>query len=124
MYNGDVDSASDFGLRAALAEYIHQHDTDTFWETFNMATVTWEEVTGELEKVEAIYQDKGTGNPIRRAFRRSAAYTNTATDLLEAIPNDDGLGLLKGALLVVLKVRASTAPSSDMELNVKAEREM
>ncbi|KAH8756369.1 hypothetical protein F5883DRAFT_429860 [Diaporthe sp. PMI_573] len=95
--------ANDFGLRAALAEYIHQHDTDTFWETFNMATVTWEEVTGELEKVEAIYQDKGTGNPIRRAFRRSAAYTNTATDLLEAIPNDDGLGLLKGALLVVLK---------------------
>lgn len=113
MYNEDVDRASDFGLGAALAEYINQHNSDTFWQTFNMEKVTWEDVSEELEKVEAIYQDKGAGNPIRRAFRGSTAYTNTATHFLEAIPNDDGLGLLKGALLVVLKVRFSTVLSGD-----------
>lgn len=100
----DTNSARDFTLRAALSEYIRHHDKDVSWAKFDIETVTWEDVADELEKVEAIYQDKETGNPVRRAFRRSAAYTTTAAPLLEAIPNDDGLGILKGAVLVVLKV--------------------
>lgn len=100
----DTNSARDFTLRAALSEYIRHHDKDVSWAKFNIERVTWEDVADELEKVEAIYQDKEIGNPIRKAFRRSAAYTTTAAPLLEAIPNDDGLGILKGAVLVVLKV--------------------
>lgn len=91
-------------LRAALSEYIRHHNKDVSWATFNMETVSWDDVAAELEKVEAIYQGKEIKNPIRRAFRHNAAYTTTAAHLLEAIPNDDGLGILKGALLVMLKV--------------------
>lgn len=120
MQNEDINSARNFALKAALVEYIRHHNEDAFWATFDMEKVTWEDVTDELEKIEAIYQDKGLGNPIRRSFRRGAAYTNTAAHLLAAIPNDDGLGLLKGALLVVLKVRVFLALQTDMALRMSA----
>lgn len=110
MEVSDTDCVRDFEMKAALAEYTRHEDKDKFWTKFDIDKVTWKDVADELQKVEAIYQDQGVGNPLRRAFRRGAAYSNTAASLLEAIPNDDGLGLLKGALLVVLKVRVLKMP--------------
>lgn len=110
MEVADTDCARDFAMKAALSEYIRHEYKDNFWMKFDIDKVTWKDVVDELQKVETIYHGQGVGNPLRQGFRRGAAYSNTAASLLEAIPNDDGLGLLKGALLVVMKVRVFKVP--------------
>lgn len=98
---------SDHVLRRAIQDYI-QSNPDESWSTFDPERASWDDVFDEVKRVEAVYRDKAASNTVRRLFRRQApALVPNVIPLLEALPDDYGLGLLKGSLMVVLKVGRS-----------------
>lgn len=95
--------SSDRILQGSIKTYI-QSTPDQFSSNFDPGRATWEDVFEQLQNVENSYEDKGNRSAARRLFRHGTAISQTALPLLEAVPEDHGLGLLKGALIVVLKV--------------------
>lgn len=70
----------------------------------SISAISWEHVFDELTLARSTYEQKGTSSPVRRGFRNGAAIYRNLRPMLEAIPQDDGLGLIKGGLLLVLNV--------------------
>lgn len=87
-------------LQHIIENYKSLNGNDYFWANFDPDTCTWHQVQNELNKVEDEYQLKGKRNHIRRAFR-GEGLTRNLTPLLEGIPENDGLGLLKGGLIIL-----------------------
>lgn len=58
----------------------------------------------QLDNAITVYHKKSHGNPARAMMRKGEAISRSLIPLLEAIPNDNGLGLLKGGLLVIFNV--------------------
>lgn len=73
-------------------------------------TQTWEDVIRQLDDAETMYQAKGESSMIRRGMRHGQTISRTMLPLLEAIPNEKGLGLIKGGLLVIFNVNLHTRP--------------
>ncbi|KAL2285882.1 hypothetical protein FJTKL_07581 [Diaporthe vaccinii] len=88
------------GLQHIIENYKSLNGNNYFWANFDPDTCTWHQVHDELNKVEDEYQLKGKRNHIRRAFR-GEGLTRNLTPLLEGIPENDGLGLLKGGLIIL-----------------------
>lgn len=87
-------------LQIIIENYKSLNGNTCFWTNFEPDTCTWHQVQDELNKVEDEYRLKGKRNPIRRAFR-GEGLTRNLTPLLEGIPENDGLGLLKGGLIIL-----------------------
>ncbi|WAO92213.1 Hypothetical protein NCS54_00970900 [Fusarium falciforme] len=88
-------------LRAAIQRYLEADPVGDFWDTFNPDSCSWDQVFAELEDTKKVYWSKGDGNPIRRCFRHGQGFSRNMIPLLESIPQDDGLGLLKGGLQII-----------------------
>ncbi|KAI1347022.1 hypothetical protein F5Y01DRAFT_330212 [Xylaria sp. FL0043] len=83
-------------LESAINHYLQQNKHE-----FNSKSSTWQGVLEQLDNATAIYQGKVRGNPARATIRKGEAIARNLVPMLEAIPNDNGLGLLKGGLLVL-----------------------
>jgi hypothetical protein len=75
-----------------------------FWQTFDAETCSWDQVFEELKNAEEVYKGKGKINPIRRVFRHGAGFSRTLRPLIDGIPQDNGLGLLRGGLQIIFNV--------------------
>ncbi|KAM0473505.1 hypothetical protein ACHAP7_008171 [Fusarium lateritium] len=93
--------ADNTGLRAALQRYLDDDPKADFWQTFDAETCSWDQVFEELNNAEEVYKGKGKMNPIRRVFRHGAGFSRTLRPLVDGIPQDNGLGLLRGGLQVI-----------------------
>lgn len=93
-------------LQTIIENYKDLNGHNCFWANFDPDTCTWNQVQDELNKVEDEYQLKAKRNPIRRAFR-GEGLTRNLTPILEGIPENDGLGLLKGGLIILFNVGAT-----------------
>jgi hypothetical protein len=91
-------------LRAALQKYLDNDPKSDFWQTFDAETCSWDQVFEELNNAEEAYKVKGKINPIRRAFRHGAGFSRTLRPLVDGIPQDNGLGLLRGGLQIIFNV--------------------
>lgn len=92
-------------LRAAIQRYKETQPKNDFWENFNPDSCSWDQVVAELDETTSFYRTKAEGNAIRRSFRGPGVSRNMGP-LLESIPQDNGLGVLKGGLLIIFNVRA------------------
>ncbi|RSL58864.1 hypothetical protein CEP54_007595 [Fusarium duplospermum] len=88
-------------LRAAIERYLETEPASDFWGNVNPDSCSWDQVFAELEDTKKVYWSKADGNPIRRCFRHGQGFSRNVMPLLESIPQDDGLGLLKGGLQVL-----------------------
>lgn len=88
-------------LRYIIENYRELNRGGDFWKSFHPDTCTWYHVHDELNKVEEEYKRKG--RIFRRALREDGL-TRNLTPLLEGIPENDGLGFLKGGLRIVFNV--------------------
>ncbi|KAI1362584.1 hypothetical protein F5Y08DRAFT_270953 [Xylaria arbuscula] len=87
-------SQKDF--EGAINDYFQhtKYEVNSKWST-------WEGVLEQLDSATTIYDQKTRGNPARAMMRKGQALSRDLILLLEALPNDNGLGLLKGGLLVI-----------------------
>ncbi|KAI8664529.1 hypothetical protein NCS55_00962000 [Fusarium keratoplasticum] len=92
-------------LRAAIQRYKETQPKNDFWENFNPDSCSWDQVVAELDETTRFHRTKADGNAIRRSFRGLGVSRNMGP-LLESIPQDNGLGVLKGGLLIIFNVRA------------------
>ncbi|KAJ3460142.1 hypothetical protein MRS44_011009 [Fusarium solani] len=92
-------------LRAAIQRYKETQPKNDFWENFDPDSCSWDQVVAELDETTSFYRTKAEGNAIRRSFRGPGVSRNMGP-LLESIPQDNGLGVLKGGLLIIFNVRA------------------
>ncbi|GAP86571.1 hypothetical protein SAMD00023353_2001770 [Rosellinia necatrix] len=83
-------------LEGAINHYFQQNKQE-----FSSESTTWQGVLEELDGATAMYHEKVRGNPARATLRRGDTIARTLIPILESIPNDNGLGLLKGGLLVI-----------------------
>lgn len=88
-------------LRVIIENFRELHRGGDFWENFHPDTCTWYHVHDELSKVEDEYKRKGS--ILRRALRGDGL-TRNLTPMLEGIPENDGLGFLKGGLIILFNV--------------------
>lgn len=88
-------------MREAISEFQQDKLGDTFWDNFNPDLCSWDQVYDMIEAAERAYGKKGAKYPVRRAFRHGNAITRNLKPLLEAIPDSDGLGLVKGGLTIL-----------------------
>lgn len=91
-------------LQLIIDGYKNLNGNSGFWSNFDPESCTWHQVQDELNKVEDEYRRKGKGNFLRRALRRQGL-TRTLIPLLEGIPENDGLGFLKGGLIILFNAR-------------------
>ena len=92
-------------LQATIDTYLHTTSLPQLKHASNQTSVSWQEVFKELEDAKTLYQEKGDRNSLRRSMRNGGLINQTAIPLLEGIPQDDGLGLIKGGLLIIFNVR-------------------
>lgn len=85
-----------------IEDYKRRNQGDIFWSKFTPESCTWQQVHDELERSETEYRHKGVVNRLRRAVR-SGGLPGLAP-LVEAIPEDDGLGLLKAGIIILVNV--------------------
>ncbi|KAK5634358.1 hypothetical protein RRF57_010072 [Xylaria bambusicola] len=83
-------------LESAINQYLQQNKHE-----FNSKWSTWQGVLEQLDNAATIYYEKARGNPARATIRKGETLSRNLIPLLESIPNDNGLGLLKGGLLVI-----------------------
>ncbi|KAI0427797.1 hypothetical protein F5Y09DRAFT_344293 [Xylaria sp. FL1042] len=83
-------------LENTINHYLQQNKHE-----FDSKSSTWQGVLEQLDNATTIYQEKARGNPARATIRKGEAIARNLIPMLESIPNDNGLGLLKGGLLVV-----------------------
>lgn len=98
-------------MRHALSRYIQENKQQRF--DFDLERCTWENLFEQLENARTAYKVKAEGNPFRRAFRHGEALSRNFGPLLEAIPNDDGMGVLRGALALLFNVHSTVLLRSD-----------
>lgn len=93
-------------LRYIIENYRELNRGVEFWESFHPDSCTWHHVHDELTKVEEEYKRKG--RIFRRALRGDSL-TRNLTPLLEGIPENDGLGFLKGGLMILFNVCSTSS---------------
>ena len=76
--------------------------------TVDVNEFSWSNVLEELNHAKSAYEDKATKNPIRRCFRHGSGMHRNLKPLTEAIPQENGIGLIKGGLQIVLNVSIPT----------------
>jgi hypothetical protein len=91
-------------LRAAIERYKAENPDTAFWRDFSAARCSWESVLGELDEAKQIYMEKGTRIPLRRGLRHGSGIARNLKPLLEGIPQDDGLGFIKGGFIIIFNV--------------------
>lgn len=92
------------GLKTAIDKYLAEEPTSKFWQNFKPSLCSWHEVLREIERARLLYIEKGRNNPVRRYFRHGSGISRNLIPLLDGIPQDDGLGLLKGAFKIIFTV--------------------
>ena len=108
------DSSSDYTgrqIQCLIKEHQSSNKGNKFWDDFDPETCTWQQVSEAAVYAEAEYEGKASGNHIRRVFRGESLARNI-TPLLESLPENDGLGFLKGGLIIVFNV-SRPSPRSD-----------
>ncbi|KAF4455373.1 hypothetical protein FALBO_15630 [Fusarium albosuccineum] len=99
------------GLRAAIQRYLDAQPANEFWQNFNPKSCSWNQVIQELDNAEEQYAAQGRNNPIRKALRQGSGISRNLKPLLEGVPQENGLGLLKGGLQIIfnaVKTRSDT----------------
>lgn len=91
-------------LQHAIEKYAAQNPDDNFWKKCDPKSCCWNNVIEELEDAHRVYQEKGDRNFARRTFRQGSGVARNLIPMLESIPQDDGLGVLKGGFLVIFNV--------------------
>ncbi|KAG8161663.1 hypothetical protein KVR01_008650 [Diaporthe batatas] len=99
-------------LQHIIEKYKEFYRNDKFFADLDPELCTWDQVQDQLDKAEYEYQQKGKTNIVRRAFRKDRL-TRTLSPLLEGIPENDGLGILKGALIILFNAVKSRARACD-----------
>lgn len=62
-------------------------------------------VFNELYEAKKLYKEMGDKSRVRSLLRHGSGISRNIQPLTEGIPQDDGLGLLKGALKIIFSVR-------------------
>ncbi|KAF4978171.1 hypothetical protein FZEAL_5416 [Fusarium zealandicum] len=88
-------------LRAAIERYLAEQPMQESWLNCKPDSCSWKQVIEEIQSTKDFYQSRGDKNPIRRCFRKGPGIARNFIPLLESIPQEDGLGLLKGGLLII-----------------------
>ncbi|KAJ3542045.1 hypothetical protein NM208_g4313 [Fusarium decemcellulare] len=99
------------GLKAAIQRYLDAQPANEFWQNFNPESCSWNQVIQELDNAEEQYAAEGRNNPIRKALRQGSGISRNLKPLLEGVPQENGLGLLKGGLQIIfnaVKTRSDT----------------
>ncbi|KAH7111187.1 hypothetical protein EDB81DRAFT_367857 [Dactylonectria macrodidyma] len=94
------------GLRHAIQRYRAAQATEfdrNIWSNYDPESCSWIQVFDELEKAKKEYESRANNNVFRKAIRKGHGIARNVKPFLEGIPQDDGLGLLKGALLIIFK---------------------
>jgi hypothetical protein len=78
---------------------------DSLFVNFDMTECSWENVFNEVRHAKTAYEQKADRNPIRRCFRHGHGFQRNLKPLAEVIPGENGVGLIKGAMQIVLNVR-------------------
>ncbi|KAH8901253.1 hypothetical protein GQ53DRAFT_814720 [Thozetella sp. PMI_491] len=89
-------------LRRAIENYA-SNTGESFWSGPEQASWGWQEVLNELEKARDSYNEKGNRIFARRMFRNGSGISRNVMPLLEGIPDENGLGILKGGLIIIFK---------------------
>lgn len=104
-YEGLHSNSFNSTLRDAIQRYLEGDSAeDTFLATVDVDEFSWSNVFEELSHAKSAYDEKATKNPIRRCFRHGSGMHRNLKPLAEAIPQENGLGLIKGGLQIVLNV--------------------
>lgn len=90
-------------MQFLIREHQSQNRGNRFWDEFNPETCTWQQVVDAAKEAETEYEGKAPKISIRRVFRSEALVRNLAP-FLEGIPDNDGLGFLKGGLTLLFQV--------------------
>ncbi|KAJ4135296.1 hypothetical protein NW768_004920 [Fusarium equiseti] len=115
-----VDSLESPDLREAIRRYqTAQADegTDSFWSSSDLQRCSWDQVFTELENAKKSYWDSARGNPLRRLLRKGDGIDRNLRPFLEGIPQDDGLGLIKGAFIIIFKAVQARSNARDKILH-------
>lgn len=106
-------------LQYIIENYKRLYPNNSFWANFDPDLCTWHQVQDEISKAEYEYQQKGKANFVRRVFRKDGL-TRTLSPLLEGIPENDGLGILKGALIILFNARSTLSYVVGISTNKQA----
>jgi len=85
-----------------LDEYRRLNPDEPLWGGCNPEEITWDQVFGVLDNTKRHYDNT---NFFRRKFRNEGLISRIAQPLLEAIPGENGIGLIKAGLMVLFHVR-------------------
>lgn len=99
-------------LRTAIQRY--RDTAGGRWADFDPDSCSWSHVFQELNEAKSVYEELGAKSRIRRAFRHGSGISRNITPLLDGIPQEDGLGLIKGGLKILFNVRPSNQEPSDV----------
>ena len=90
-------------LRAAIQRY--KDTAGGRWANFDPDSCSWSHVFQELNEAKNEYKELGAKNRLRRAFRHGSGFSRNVAPLLDGIPQENGLGLIKGGLKILFNVR-------------------
>jgi hypothetical protein len=73
----------------------------------DMGKITWEDIIDAMDSARTSYISKGERNMARRVLRHGAALEVVFEPLLGLIPDQYGLNIIRGGLVVLFKVIAA-----------------
>ncbi|KAI6779287.1 uncharacterized protein J7T54_001017 [Emericellopsis cladophorae] len=99
-----IDEKDKASLKEAIEQYLHleQPGQSSFFVDFNLDECSWEQVFDEVWHAKEVYEKKATRNPFRRCLRHGHGFQRNVKPLTEAVPGENGMGLIKGAMQIVL----------------------
>lgn len=103
-------------IQCLITEHQILNKGNKFWDEFDPQSCTWQDVFNAVEEAVAEYEGIAARSPIRRVFR-SEAWIKNVPPLLENIPENDGLGFLKGGLIILFNVMKGRAEARDKILD-------
>jgi hypothetical protein len=87
-------------LEDALATYQNaEHIIE-----FDVKNCSWSDVLDQMHEAQDIYNAKGEKNKARGLMRHGKAISESLTPLLNLIPDQYGLNVLRGGLALIFKV--------------------
>ncbi|KAF4959593.1 hypothetical protein FSARC_10679 [Fusarium sarcochroum] len=103
-------------LREAIKRYqaVQAAESgDNFWSSCDLEKCSWSQVFDELEEAKTSYWKRARNNPVRSFLRKGGGITRNLKPLLEGIPQDDGMGLIKGAFVIIFKAVQDRSSARD-----------
>ncbi|KAF8852565.1 hypothetical protein BDZ45DRAFT_678257, partial [Acephala macrosclerotiorum] len=70
---------------------------------FNVLDCKWSDVVGQMQKAQDVYKAKGDKNPLRVFFRQGQTMGTTIVPLLDIIPDQWGLNILRAGLTLIFQ---------------------